>query len=60
MEICWLPKSKKLGSIVPQQKLGHGGMAPCNKKTKLNIVATNDKEDHKVERLAKEQPSQLN
>ena len=30
MEICWLLESKKLVSIVPQQKLGHGDMAPCN------------------------------
>ena len=28
--------------------------------TELNIVATDDQEDHKVEKLAKEQLSQLN
>ena len=28
--------------------------------TELNIVATDDQEDHKVGKLAKEQPSQLN
>ena len=32
MEICWLSKSKKLGSILPQQKLGHESMAPCNRR----------------------------
>ena len=31
MEICWLPKSKKLESIVPQQKLDHGGISTWNR-----------------------------
>jgi len=57
MDICWLPESKKLGSIIPQQKLGHGGMAPYKQTTELNIVETDDQEDHKVEKLSKEQPS---
>ena len=29
-------------------------------KNDINIVATDDQEDHKVRKLAKEQPSQLN
>ena len=31
IEICWLPKSKKLELIVPQQKLRHEDMTPCNR-----------------------------
>ena len=60
MEICWLLKSKKLGSIVPPietQPWRHGVMQQT---TELNIVATDDQENHKIGKLAKEQLSQLN
>ena len=52
MEICWLSKSKKLGLIVPPTKTSSWKHDVIQQTTELNIVATDDQEDHKVGKLA--------
>ena len=60
IEICWLLKSKKLGSIVPPIETQPWRHDVMQQTTELNIVATDDQKDHKVRKLIKEQLSQLN
>ena len=60
IEICWLLKKQEIWiDCYPMETRPwrHDGMQQM---TELNIIATEDQVDHKVEKLAKEQLSQLN
>ena len=59
MKICWLPKSKKLESIVPNKTRPWRHDA-IQQTIELNIVAIDDQKDHKIGKLTKEKLSPLN
>jgi len=60
MEICWLPKSKKIRIDCSQKETRLWRHDAMQQRTELNIVATDDQDDYKVGKLAKEQLSLLN